>query len=188
MRNLKTIALALLTITAMTVSAQIKKVDVTKSNVTWIGKKVTGQHAGTVNLQDGHLSFQGTKLTGGSFTVDMTSIAVTDLEAGKGKEKLEGHLKSDDFFGTEKFPTSTLVFKTVAPKGKNVYTVNADLTIKGKTSPVTFDIAVGSTAATTKFKIDRTKYEVKYGSSTFFGDLGDKTIYDDFDVDVTLAY
>jgi len=73
---------------------------------------------------------KGGKLTGGTFTVDMTSVASTDLKAGEGKEKLEGHLKTEDFFGTEKFPTAALVFKTIAAKPNNVYTVTADLTIK----------------------------------------------------------
>jgi polyisoprenoid-binding protein YceI len=188
MKNLKTIAIALLTVTALTVSAQTKKINVSKSTVSWIGKKVTGQHEGTVNLQDGVLTFKGGKLTGGNFTVDMNSINVTDLKAGQGKEKLEGHLKADDFFGTEKYPTTTLVFKKIAAKAKGVYTVTADLTIKGKTNPVTFDLATTANSATTKFKIDRTKYDIRYNSGNFFQNLGDKTIDDDFDVSVSLVF
>jgi polyisoprenoid-binding protein YceI len=187
-KNLKTIAIALLTFTAVTVSAQTKKVDVSKSKITWVGKKVTGQHEGTVNLQDGNLVFKAGKLSGGNFTVDMSSIAVTDLKAGQGKEKLEGHLKSADFFGTEKFGTASLAFKNIVAKAKNLYTVTADLTIKGVTKPVTFDIAVNGNTATSNFKIDRTKYDIKYGSGSFFDNLGDKTINDDFDVNVTLVF
>ena len=188
MKNLKTIAIALFTISTLAVSAQNKKVDVTKSKVTWVGKKVTGSHDGTVNFQDGVLAFKSGKLTGGSFTIDMNSIEVTDLKAGQGKEKLEGHLKNDDFFGTDKYPTANLLFKTIAAKGKGVYTVTADLTVKGKTAPVTFDLTVGKNTASTKFNIDRTKYDVKYASGSFFTDLGDKTIYDDFEVAVNLVF
>ncbi len=188
MKNLKTIAIALLTFSAIAASAQAKKVNVTKSKITWTGKKVTGQHSGTVNLQDGNLVFKANKLSGGSFTVDMNSIAVTDLAAGQGKEKLEGHLKSEDFFGTEKYSSSTLVFKTIAAKPKNVYTVTADLTIKGKTNPVTFDLTVNANSATTSFKVDRTKYDIKYGSGSFFDNLGDKAISDEFEVNVTLVF
>ena len=189
MKNLKTIAIALLvTFSTAAVSAQTKKVDVSKSKLTWVGKKVTGQHNGTVDLKDGALVFKGKKLTGGTFTVDMNSINTTDLKAGEGKEKLNGHLKSEDFFGTEKYATSTLVFKTIKDKGNDVYTVTADLTIKGKTNPVTFDIAVKGNTASTTFKVNRTKYDIKYGSGSFFDNLGDKAINDDFEVTVALKY
>lgn len=188
MKNLKTIAIAFLVVFSTAVSAQTKKVDVAKSKITWVGKKVTGQHDGTVNLKEGTLIFKGKKLSGGNFTVDMNSISTSDLKAGQGKEKLDGHLKADDFFGTDKFPTSTLVFKTIKDKGNNVYTVTADLTIKGKTNPVTFDIAVKGNTASTAFKVDRTKYDIKYGSGSFFDNLGDKTINDEFDLTVTLQF
>ncbi|MFT3795880.1 YceI family protein [Flavobacterium sp.] len=188
MKNLKTIAIALFVAASTAVSAQTKKVDVTKSKIEWVGKKVTGQHNGTVNLKDGALVFKGKKLSGGTFTVDMNSINTTDLKAGEGKEKLDGHLKNDDFFGADKYPTSTLVFKTIKDKGNNVYTVTADLTIKGKTNPVTFDIAVKGNTASTKFNINRTKYDIKYGSGSFFDNLGDKAINDEFEVAVSLQF
>ncbi|PWA03902.1 YceI family protein [Flavobacterium psychrotolerans] len=189
MKNLKTIAIALLVaFSAATATAQTKKIDVTKSTVNWLGKKVTGQHEGTINLKEGSLIFKGKKLKGGTFTVDMTSMTNTDMKAGEGKEKLEGHLKSADFFGTDKFQTSTLVFKTIAAKGKNVYTVTADLTIKDKTNPVTFDITVNKNTATTSLKVDRTKYDIKYGSGSFFDNLGDKAISDNFDLTVSLKF
>lgn len=189
MKNLKTIAIALLVaLGTANVSAQSKKVDVSKSTVTWVGKKMTGSHDGTVKLKEGALGFKGTKLTGGSFIVDMTSIEVTDLKAGQGKENLEGHLKNDDFFGTAKFPTAKLDFKTIQAKGNKVFTVTADLTIKGITKPVTFDLAVNGNTATTKFNIDRTKYDIKYNSGNFFENLGDKTISDEFEVGVSLVF
>lgn len=188
MKNLKTIAIALFTISTLAVAAQNKKIDVSKSKIAWVGKKVTGQHEGTVNFQDGTLVFKAGKLVGGSFNVDMNSIAVTDLKAGQGKEKLEGHLKNDDFFATDKYPTAKLDFKTIAVKAKDVYTVTADLTIKGKTAPVTFELAAKANSAAAKFNIDRTKYDVKYGSGSFFSGLGDKTINDEFEVSVALAY
>jgi len=176
MKNLKTIALALLVaFGTATVTAQTKKVDVSKSQINWVGKKVTGQHEGTIALKDGALVFKGKKLVGGNFTVDMTSINVTDLEAGKGKEKLEGHLKADDFFGSDKFATSKLVFKTIAAKGNDTYVVTADLTIKGITNPITFDMVVAKNVATTKLMIDRTKYDIKYGSKSLCEGIGNKT-------------
>ena len=189
MKNLKSIAVALfLAVGTLSATAQNKAIDVKKSSIKWVGKKVTGSHEGTVNFKSGTLALKGGKLSGGSFVIDMTSIAVTDLEAGKGKEKLEGHLKNDDFFGTDKYPTAKVDFKTVQAKPNNVYTVTADLTVKGKTAPVTFDITLGKNTATTAFKIDRSKYDVKYNSKSFFEGLGDNVIYDDFEVAVNLAF
>ena len=188
MKNLKTIAIALLVAYGTTVAtAQTKKINVEKSTITWNAKKVTGEHSGTVNLKEGNLIFKGNKLAGGNFTVDMTSVSTTDL-TGDWKGKLDGHLKSDDFFGTAKFATSTLVFKTIAAKPNGVYTVTADLTIKGITKPVTFDLAVKGDTATTVVTIDRTKYDIKYNSKSFFDSIGDKAIYDDFTLTVNLQF
>ena len=189
MKNLKTIAIAFLALGATTLAtAQTKKIDASKSNITWVGKKVTGSHEGTIKFKEGSLTFKGAKLSGGSFVVNMASIEVTDLKAGEGKEKLEGHLKADDFFGTEKFPTGTLVFTKIATKQNGVYTITADLTLKGITHPITFDLNVKGTKANSKLEVDRTKYDIKYGSGSFFDGLGDKTIYDNFDLAVELSF
>jgi polyisoprenoid-binding protein YceI len=189
MRNFKTIAIALVVaLTTLTVSAQDKKINTTTSKINWVGKKVTGEHSGTISFKDGVLKFKGEKLTGGIFTVDMNSVAVTDLKAGEGKEKLEGHLKADDFFGTAKHPTAKLVFKTLKAKAANVYTVTADLTIKNITKPVTFDLTVNKNSATTAFKVDRTKYDITYKSGSVFDGLGDAAIYDDFELTVDLRF
>jgi polyisoprenoid-binding protein YceI len=189
MKNLKTIAIALLVTFGTTIAtAQNKKVNVEKSKISWVGKKVTGEHSGTINFKEGTVILKKGKLAGGSFTVNMTSIEVTDLKAGQGKEKLEGHLKADDFFGTAKFATASLEFKTIAAKSNGIYTITADLTIKGITNSVTFDMNVTDTTATTSFKVDRTKYDIKYGSGSFFDNLGDKTISDEFDLTVNLQF
>lgn len=189
MRNFKSIALALVVVlSTVSVTAQTKKINTAASTINWTGKKVTGQHEGTVNLKDGALVFKGTKLIGGTFNVDMTSLVATDLKAGQGKEKLEGHLKSEDFFGIEKFATATLVFKKLVTKAPNVYTVTGDLTIKGITKPVTFDLTTTANTASSTVKIDRTKYDIKYGSGSFFDNLGDKAISDDFALAVALKF
>ncbi|MFW0738105.1 MULTISPECIES: YceI family protein [unclassified Flavobacterium] len=188
MKNLKTIAIALfVAVASVSVNAQTKKIDVKASTIKWVGKKVTGEHSGTVNFKEGAVVFKGKKLTGGSFTVDMTSLTATDI-TGEYQGKLNGHLKADDFFGTEKFPTAKLVFKTIGAKSTDVYTVTADLTIKGITKPVTFDITVSGNTATTALKVDRTKYGIKYNSGNFFENLGDKTINDDFELTVALKF
>ena len=118
----------------------------------------------------------------------MTTISTTDLKPGQGKESLDGHLKAEDFFGTEKHKTAKLNFTNISGKGNGLYTVTADLTIKGITKPITFDIVVVGKTATTTLKVDRTKYDIKYGSGSFFSDLGDKTISDEFELKVNLVW
>ena len=135
MKKIALLFFALITFSAA--QAQTKKVKPTLSKITWLGKKVTGQHEGTINFLDGILTFKSNKLVAGTFTVDMKSISTTDL-TGEYKDKLDGHLKAEDFFGVEKFPTATLAFKKVTPVNATTYTVVADLTIKGKMNPVTF--------------------------------------------------
>lgn len=187
MKNLKSIALALTAFIAISATAQTKKIDVKASTIEWVGKKVTGQHNGVVNFKDGAVVFKGKKLVGGSFTVDVASLNATDL-SGEYQQKLNGHLKADDFFGTDKYPTATLVIKKIGAKSANVYTATADLTIKGITKPVTFDITVNGNTATTTFNVDRTKYGIKYNSKSFFESIGDKAIYDEFELKVTLKF
>ncbi len=191
MKNvIKKLGIALMAVFAMSftsVDGEKKEINTSESKVEWKGYKVTGFHEGTIALKSGALEFEGEKLIGGLFVIDMTSLVSTDLE-GEYKGKLEGHLKSDDFFGVEKFGTSTLSFKTVTPKGKNTYEVVGDLTLKGITKPVTFDFSVYGTKATASLKIDRTKYDVKYGSASFFDGLKDKAIYDEFDILVDLKF
>ncbi len=188
MKNLKTIAIALFVALGTTVvTAQTKEINATKSSINWVGKKVTGEHSGTVNFQEGSLVFKGKKVSGGNFIVDMTSLTTTDL-TGEWKQKLDGHLKSDDFFGTEKFKTATLKFTKVADKGNGVYTVTADLTIKGIANPVTFDLTVKGNVASTSLNVDRTKYGIRYNSKNFFESIGDKAIYDDFELAISLQF
>ncbi len=187
MKNLKTIAIALLVAVSTIATAQVKKVDAAKSSIAWLGKKVTGEHSGTINLKEGSLTFKGKKLTGGSFVVDMTSLTSTDL-TGEYQGKLNGHLKADDFFGTDKYPTSKLVFKKIADKGNGVYNVTGDLTIKDVTNPINFVLTVKGGSATTALKIDRTKFGIKYGSGSFFDSLGDKAIADEFELTVNLKF
>ncbi len=169
------------------IEGEKKEVNTETSKVTWKAYKVTGSHTGTVDLNSGALMFEGDKLIGGEFVVDMPTLVSTDLE-GEYKGKLEGHLKSDDFFGVTTHPTAKLVFTEVTASGKNSYEVTGDLTIKGITKSVTFDVSVYGSKATATMKVDRSQYDVKYGSGAFFENLGDKTIYDEFDLVVDLEF
>lgn len=168
------------------IDGEKKEVNTETSKVTWKAYKVTGSHAGTVNLQSGALTFEKDKLSGGEFVVSMTSLVTTD-DLGDSKAKLEGHLKSDDFFGVATHPTAKLVFTEVNASGKNSYEITGDLTIKGITKTITFDVSVYGSKATATLKVDRTNYDVKYGS-TLFGAAADKAIYDEFDLVVDLEF
>jgi polyisoprenoid-binding protein YceI len=183
--SIKTLVLvAIVAFTAFsftTIDGEKKEIKTDNSKVVWKGYKVTGAHQGTISIQSGSLNFEGDKLTGGEFVIDMTSIIVTDLE-GDYKGKLEGHLKSDDFFGVANHPTATLIFTNISASGKNAYKVTGDLTIKGRTNIVDFEISIYGNKATASLKIDRSKYDVKYGSTSFFDGLKDKAIYDEFDL------
>lgn len=188
MKKMKKIMFVLMVLfTTITILAQTKKINVTKSVITWTGKKVTGEHQGTLNFKEGSLIFKNNKLVGGNLVADMSTMVCTSV-TGKDKTKLEGHLKSTDFFDTEGSKTSTLVFTSVVEKKPNIYGVTADLSIKGKTNPVKFDLSITGKTAVANLTIDRTKYGIQYGSGSFFDDLGDKTIYDNFDLRVSLFY
>ncbi len=190
--KLTSLALLILVITTSAFIAPVFKgvtyrVDVEKSTLTWVGKKLTGSHNGTIDLQSGSLLFDGKKLSGGNFAINMTTIKDADKSA-----RLEGHLKADDFFGTDQFATSTFVIKKVTAGAANQVNITGDLTIKGLTNSITFPANIvwnadGSVTATAnKVIVDRTRYGIKYRSKGMFPDVGDKMIYDDFELAVKL--
>ena len=166
-------------------------VNLDESKVVWLGKKVTGEHTGFINIAYGDLEFEGDKLTGGSFEIDMNSLTNTDIENEEFNQKLVGHLKSADFFSVEKFPKSTFNIQEVTQKSPTKYLVKGEITIKGITRAIEFPVQVtlvdGKASATANITIDRSEFDVKYGSGSFFEDLGDKMIYDDFTLNVTLV-
>jgi len=166
-------------------------VDTTASQVTWKGYKVTGEHTGTIGVKNGNFTYDGAVLTGGTFEIDMTSITCTDLPEKAGG-KLVGHLKSDDFFGVATYPTAKFEITKVVSRGKaGDYKVTGNLTIKESTKEIRFNTTVdnstGVPVATADITIDRSDFNVKYGSGSFFDDLGDKTIYDEFDLGLKLV-
>jgi len=187
MRLFKLFFIAFISLTLFAFTTQItKEVNTESSVVKWTGYKVTGQHEGTIMIKKGSLTFKNNVLVGGKFVIDMSTINTTDLE-GDYKKKLDGHLKDEDFFSVEKHKTASLVFTSLKQNGTN-YIVNADLTIKGITNKVKFKMQVSENSATADLKIDRTKFDIKYGSASFFDDLKDRAIYDEFDLNVNLSF
>lgn len=186
-KNSKLVIIAVLALSLMSFNYLNQvPVDVEESKIIWNGYKVTGEHEGTIDLKSGTLNFDDENLVGGSFVIDMTSLTVTDLKGG-GKAKLEGHLKSDDFFGVEKHPEAKFVINNATKNGDS-YEVTGDLSIKGITNPISFTMEVKDNVANAAVKVDRAKYDIKYGSSSFFDNLKDKAIYDEFDLNVTLKF
>ena len=158
----------------------------TQSNIDWVGKKVTGAHNGTIAVKEGELILTGGNLTGGKFVIDTTSIKILDVTDPATNAQFFGHLASDDFFSIEKHPEATLEITSISGNQ-----VEGDLTIKGITHPVSFEVAVNVNgdvlSATGKLVIDRTKYEMKFRSGNFFKDLGDTLIYNDFELNVNVT-
>lgn len=161
----------------------------TKSEITWIGKKLTGEHSGTITVSQGNLFMQGDAPTGGQCTVDMRSITVTDIPANDpGNAKLKKHLENKDFFDVEQFPNAILNILSLSKIDSKKYEVKGNLTIKGITKPVTFTLEItGKTkhaiVMRAHISIDRTQYGIVYKSST----LGEMVINDQFSLDVKLV-
>ena len=160
------------------------------SSVEWIGEKVTGKHNGTVKIKEGAINLHDGKLNTGKIIMDMESITCSDLE-GEWSDKLVGHLKSADFFDVKNHKTATLDISNFSLKDGNKYNVKGNLTIKGITKPITFEASIeikdNKLASFAEIKIDRTLYDIKYGSGKFFEGLGDKMIDDEFTIKFKIA-
>lgn len=165
-------------------------IDLKQSKLEWTGKKLGGEHYGEIQLASGHLTFAKSKLTGGTFEMDMASITCVDITNEKSNKRLIDHLKSEDFFSVSRFPKSVFVITKVEPKSTTEYMVTGNLTIKGKANPITFTTNLNTvnnqTVAEATIVFDRSKYDVKFGSQSFFENLGDKLVYDDVDMKVRL--
>ena len=187
---MKTLLALVLFVSLESVTSQSIKIDPEISTVKWVGKKATGQHNGTIRIQTGMLEMDGIKLIGGSFSMDMSTIACEDLP-GRAKTKLETHLKSDDFFGVENYPIASFIITKLKATGKEEYIVTGNMTIKNVTREIQFPAYVSITgnkvSATADLIIDRSEFNVRYGSGSFFDDLGDRLIYDDFELSVSLV-
>jgi polyisoprenoid-binding protein YceI len=166
-------------------------VDAKKTTATWLATKVTGKHNGALNVVNGKLISNGKNLTGGTVEFDMTSISCTDLTDKEWNDKLIGHLKSDDFFGVVKHPTAKFDITKVTLKTGNDYDVTGNLTIKGITHEIKFPAMIKMDdhiiVTIAKITVDRTQYDIKYGSASFFEGIGDKAISNTFELDVNVV-
>lgn len=153
--------------------------DVAESSMGWHGEKITGKgHDGTMKIKSGELIYDGKNLVSGEFVIDMTAM----LEGGKVSGVVK-HLSGEDFFNVEKYPTSKLVITGSDKLDNGDLKLSGDLTIKDKTNSITFVAKItedgDKLTAKALFTIDRTKWDVRYGSDKFFDNLGDNVIKDE---------
>ena len=160
--------------------------NIEKSKLEWLAEKITGFHTGTINLKSGTIEIKDFIINEAEFEIDMVSILCNNIPEVEYNNKLITHLKSDDFFSVEKFKTATIKLTKPVSFEKGYALVNANLTIKGITNPIEFKAVIQKVESEIKINaniiVDRTKYDVKYGSGSFFDNLGDNTIYDEFKV------
>ena len=188
--KLKTLTYIIFIITVLSsnVYCQDLILDNINSSIKWTGKEITTKtHYGSLKFEEGKISMKGKKIISGKFIVDMKSIDCEDL-SGKSKNYLESHLKSEDFFGVEDYPKATLSIKTSELKSDGNQLVEGDITIKGITQPISFNILIQNKEGKAKLTFDRTKHNVTYRSGNFLQNLGDKLIYDDIEIEARLTF
>jgi polyisoprenoid-binding protein YceI len=184
---------------------EVYAVNTDESQLEWQGWKPTGTHNGTVSITSGNLMAKDLQLVGGSFEIDMTSIIVLDIEDPEYNAKLRGHLTSADFFEVETFPIASFEITGIKAidgieidetkeKGDIVpsHSITGNLTMKGISKSITFNAKVDIskslvTAQTNQFYIDRSEWNVQYGSKKFFDDLKDKFINDEMGISIKLT-
>ena len=167
------------------------KVNAAKSSLKWFASKVTGKHDGQIKLTSGTLNTNGKMVTGGSFEIDMNSITCRDIEDKETNGNFIGHMKSADFFDAGNHKTASFEIQKVVPKSGNEFEVTGKMTIKGISNEISFPATITNTGkeirAKAKITLDRTKWDIRYGSGKFFEGLGDKIIHDDFVIELDMV-
>lgn len=187
MKKIKFVFTLILTISCIFSFAQKQTVKTDKSEIVWVGKKIGGKHTGNIQLKSGEFKTKKDVVISGHFIIDMTSITNTDLKDEKYNKKLVDHLKSDDFFAVTKFPLASFKITNKAKFINNEAKITGDITIKGITKPISFNVIRSSDKYTATLKIDRSMFNVRYGSNSFFDNLGNKVIDDIFILYIKLA-
>ncbi|MBK5721946.1 YceI family protein [Dysgonomonas sp. Marseille-P4677] len=171
-------------------------VDTQASSIHWIGSKVGGSHHGTIGIKSGELAVNGQDVASGSFVVDMNAIVNEDLTDKKMNEMLVGHLKSEDFFDVAKYPESAFIITKIEAAANAsdsvTHLVSGNLKLKDVEKNITFGAKVTKEgdmykAVTVPFTIDRTQWNVKYGSKTLFADLKENIVNDNIELQITIV-
>lgn len=167
--------------------AQTHQISSDNAEIKWTASKIGGSHNGHILLKEGSLTWEEDQLTSGKFVIDMSSITNDDIENDTYRNNLIEHLKSNDFFGAEEFPEAILEFTEVSGFVDEVAQVKGELTIRGITHPVEFSITHLEHGLSAIITIDRSDFDVKFRSKSFFKNLGDKLIHDEFKLEITLS-
>jgi len=186
MKTINLLAILLL-IGTLSASAQKSEIDLSKSQVLWTGKKIGGSHNGKIQIQSGSFELKNGEVVRGNVVIDMNSLTNDDLKDAGYNKQLVDHLKSDDFFGVNNHPTATFKITRAGKFNSDKALVTGLLTIKGKTEKVSFVVNRKDNVYSTQLKVDRSKFGVRYGSKSFFNNLGDKVIDDMFTLDIKLV-
>jgi len=167
------------------------EIESARSNIDWVGRKVTGAHNGTIAVREGVLTFNNEELTGGRFAIDTRSIKILDVTDPDTNAQFASHLASADFFNSEQYPEATFEITQAEPRGNGSYHTNGVLTIKAIARSISFDVQIkrndNRVTASGKITIDRTRFDMKFRSGNFFKDLGDTLIYNHFDLDINIT-
>jgi rhodanese-related sulfurtransferase/polyisoprenoid-binding protein YceI len=174
------------------------EVNLETSRVEWAGRNLTTTHHGTIKLRAGHIDVRDGRPVEGGFALNMESIENLNIQETKLREVLVWHLKSDDFFNVQHFPLAELKLSKITPvpnarPGNPNYEVNGTLTIKGVSGEVSFPAIVAVTpdgvlAADAHFDIDRTRWNILYGSGKFYEKLGMHLVNDEISIALKLKF
>ena len=171
-------------------------IDLKESRIRWTGRNLLNMHEGELALKSGHLDFDHGTLKGGEFVINMHSVRSTDLAGDPLHDVLVRHLIDHDFFDVEKYPEARFVITSAVPSGAHPgapgLEIHGMLTLKDVTAPVVFAATHGFTdegkaAAQASFPIDRTKWNVKYGSGRLFRNLGMHLVNDQIDLQLRIV-
>jgi polyisoprenoid-binding protein YceI len=170
MKVLSIVFALLIIMSGNVIYAQKVEINPKKSSVEWLGKKIGGQHEGHIQIKSGSFELVNDEIIAGYFVLDMTSITNSDLEDQNANQKLVAHLKSNDFFGVEKYPTAVFIITKSSKASNGTSKVTGDITIKDKTNSISFNVEQAGNEFTGKIDIDRTKFHIEYGSNIYFFD------------------
>jgi len=183
MKTIKLIAFFSI-ISTFTLLAQKFDIKPSDAILKWTAYKIGGSHNGEIKVKSGTLELSSGEIVKGNIVIDMQTITCDDIENGTYNKKLIAHLTSDDFFGVEKFPKASFAISKASKFKNGKAYVEGNLTIKGKTESVSFEVTKQNNVYTTQLKVDRTKFDIRYGSNSFFDNLGDKAIENIFIIDI----
>ena len=173
------------------------RIDVEKNRIEWTGRNLTSAHSGTIKLHAGQIEVRDGRPVRGEFTLDMESTENLDVPDSKMRQILIDHLKSDDFFDVQRFPTvefrlSKIMALLGARRGNPNWEVTGELTLKSVTNQIVFPAIIGLTSdglivAEAHFDIDRTRWNVLYGSGKFYEKLGKHLVNDEVSLALKLV-